>query len=126
MDGKKINRDFIKGGRGGHHFMKWFLKKSFFHEWRLPKDKYYLSKTKFIKTVGEKYVCIYICNWGDGGTAVHLSAQEQEGVAAMEKVHFEYKWSLYGNMLYEIWMEKVKIHFLKLNLSIFSKYDKYQ
>ena len=24
---------------------------------------------------------------GDGGTAVHLSAQEQEGVAAMEKVY---------------------------------------
>ena len=26
------------------------------------KDKYYLSKAKFIKTVGEKYVCIYNCN----------------------------------------------------------------
>ena len=24
---------------------------------------------------------------GDGGTAVHLSAKEQEGVAAMEKVY---------------------------------------
>ena len=31
VDGKKINRDFIKGGRGGgQHFMKWFHKKSFF------------------------------------------------------------------------------------------------
>ena len=30
---KKINRDFIKGGRGGgHHFMKWFHKKSFFSQ----------------------------------------------------------------------------------------------
>ena len=26
---------------------------------------------------------------GDGGTAVHLSAQEQEGVAAMEKVYWD-------------------------------------
>ena len=36
MDEKKINRDFIKGGRGGggHHFMKGFPKKSFFSRMR--------------------------------------------------------------------------------------------
>ena len=35
-----MNRDFIKGGRGGgHHFMKWFHKKRFFHYWWLPLHK---------------------------------------------------------------------------------------
>ena len=42
---KKINRDFIKGGRGGgHHFMKWFHKKSFFFTIDgFPKYNQYIS-----------------------------------------------------------------------------------
>ena len=37
MVGKKINRDFIKGGRGGVTIL-WsgFTKNLFFHNWRLP------------------------------------------------------------------------------------------